>query len=208
MPHNKRFTTDEIEFIKSNADKMTVSELAQHLGRTEKGVRTKIERLGIRLGEFERNQPYQWTDEDVAVLRANYQRLSDEELVNRYFPNLSIGIVFRKRKDLGLDKQDNLPFLQSGYYCIARDGKKYWVHKLEAEKKIGRKLKSWERVHHINGDKLDNRHENLYVCDKRKHGLVHDSIEKVAFELVKSGLIGFDEARGEYFLKPLIRTEG
>lgn len=42
-------------------------------------------------------------------------------------------------------------------------------HRLVAEKKIGRRLRKEEIVHHINGNGLDNRPENLEVMPKKNH---------------------------------------
>lgn len=42
-------------------------------------------------------------------------------------------------------------------------------HRLVAEQKLGRLLTKDEVVHHINGDKSDNRPENLEVCLRSEH---------------------------------------
>jgi len=45
----------------------------------------------------------------------------------------------------------------------------YYEHRLVAEKRAGRVLKSWETCHHISGDKTDNTWENLFVCTRTEH---------------------------------------
>ena len=47
-----------------------------------------------------------------------------------------------------------------------------YVHRLVMEAKLGRKLGNGEQVHHINGDKLDCRPENLEVKLDSEHSRV------------------------------------
>ena len=61
---------------------------------------------------------------------------------------------------------------RKGYNRFADSG--IPVHRYVAEKKLGRKLKNGEVVHHINRVKTDNRRKNLSVFkSKRKHDSAH-----------------------------------
>jgi hypothetical protein len=68
------------------------------------------------------------------------------------------------------------------YRIIMRNGIRYKEHRWVMEQSIKRKLYPWETVHHINGDTLDNRIENLELwvsnhpsgqraSDKLQHGM-------------------------------------
>ena len=47
------------------------------------------------------------------------------------------------------------------------------IYRHVAEVRIGRKLKPGEVVHHINGDRMDNRPENLQVMAGEEHRRLH-----------------------------------
>lgn len=49
----------------------------------------------------------------------------------------------------------------------------YYEHRLILEQHLGRFLENWETIHHINGDKTDNRLINLFLCTEREHKKAH-----------------------------------
>jgi len=76
----------------------------------------------------------------------------------------------------------NHPRLGTGKWSLSKNGyivmSKMYKHRNIIEQSLGIKLDTDEYVHHINGDKTDNRIENLLVMKNCEHQSYHLTSEK------------------------------
>ncbi len=72
-------------------------------------------------------------------------------------------------------------------------------HRVVMMEFLQRTLVKGETVHHIDGNKLNNDIENLFLLDsENNHRQVHNSLQEVGYFLYKLGLIEFDRETKRY----------
>ena len=74
----------------------------------------------------------------------------------------------------GWRKPNKTGWIHLGRRVIQDGDREIFEHRYIMEKHLGRKLERNEVVHHINGDCLDNRIENLQLLTKGEHSTLHN----------------------------------
>ena len=99
----KRWTSEEKEFVISGYSTMSVSEISEHLKRSEDSIRqfATLNKLSAK------NNSPDWTREELLFIKANYKKLKAEDIAKKL--GRSRQAVTHKVSILGLNKNVALP---------------------------------------------------------------------------------------------------
>ena len=106
----------------------------------------------------------------------------------------------KKQKPIVTDKQ-LYPDVYYGLDYPYREGYgtiKEHTYVMECHLKRG--LVKGEIVHHIDGDKTNNKIENLFLTSPAEHNKLHAESESIIFKLVKMGIVQFNRNTARYEL--------
>ena len=83
-------------------------------------------------------------------------------------------------------------FITNGYRVISVKSRRIFEHRYIMEQHLGRILSNTELIHRINGNRLDNRIENLELVDRSQHKKMHPDIGKDTTFKQRYYLVGND----------------
>jgi len=91
---------DEIEYLRIGfLNHVSATIVAHELGRSLPSVYFKLDRLGLW-----RRKTGRWTQEQVALIKANYQKTSADDMLRQLGRKIKVGAVVAKANALGLIK--------------------------------------------------------------------------------------------------------
>ena len=93
-----------------------------------------------------------------------------------------------------------LGLLNGDYPYFRENGKIIQCHRRVIELVLGRKLTKDEHIHHIDMNKLNYNYDNLWLTTNKYHKIAHNSYNESCEELIKRGIMDFNEEKGIYYL--------
>lgn len=173
---------------------MLARDIARHLGRSVQQIRKRAGRLGLSV------PLKRWSKAEDAIVRAGWGRRQLADVAREL--DRRVGEVSARAKRLGCTPWRQRSGTHSGRPIEGfSNGSPVYTHRAVVERRLGRKLRSDEIVHHIDCDKFNNAPSNLFVFSSRSaHRRAHSTLEAIVPVLVERGIVRFNRAEGIYEL--------
>lgn len=144
-----------------------------------------------------------WKTTEINLLIANYNKLTNDKLIN-LFPTRTFISIYKKARTLNLYKNKTIEFknrslarlgekaanwkggrtIKDGYiYLAVSPNNRRFEHDIIMEKYLGRQLTKDECVHHIDGNKQNNKIDNLQLTSRSAHTIHHNLKQKGVINL-------------------------
>ncbi len=113
--------------------------------------------------------------------------IGDRQIDHLGYPTIYVGKNYPYSKDYGGRIREHIIVMEK--------------HLKRALKHTGVRDPTSEVVHHIDGDKTNNKVSNLQVMTQIQHNKCHAGNDALIIELYRSGLVSYDRRKKKYFIK-------
>jgi len=179
-----KWTEYQDSFLKENYAHMNSYELAKWVGHTEEAVESRVKKLGLsKHGKRVATNTRFWTYANIRMLKT-MMHLPNEEIAKAMGRTTSSVRKMKEKLRNGLTHE--VPYNEHDHYATGA----LRPYREVVEEVLGRKLHSWEHVHHINLNKKDNHAKNLFPCSSpSEHGSVHAQLDNLLYGMVEELLL-------------------
>jgi hypothetical protein len=198
----KRFTEEEINYIRKHSAEITINKIAKHLNRSFYGVRYIISRLGlpVKIGLVRHKKIL--TDKDIAFIRKNHSKFFIVEIAEKINHSTKTVSDFCKTEGLKI-KTREIEFTQSELDFIRENNGK--ILRKDMAAKLGREVHAIQYV--ISKFKW---YESAEVAKERRSKMAYQSISPpVIWTPVEEAFVRYNFGKMPYQeMADILKTKG